>query len=58
MYQLTTLGPTNLLAFQLPGLGFWMFSIFSLVIYVKITFWPHCNRILMNVHSCRISYHR
>jgi hypothetical protein len=51
MYQLTTLGPKNLLAFHLLGLGFWMFRVFSLMLYVKIPFWPLCNQLLVNEHS-------
>jgi hypothetical protein len=30
--------PTNLLAFHLSGLGFWMFRVFSFMLYVKKAF--------------------
>jgi hypothetical protein len=54
MCQLTTLGPTNLLVFHLPGLGFWTFMVFAFMFYVKIPFWPLCNQILANEYSCHI----
>jgi hypothetical protein len=37
-YQLPPSGPTNLLAFHLLGLGFWMFRVFSFMLYVKKAF--------------------
>jgi hypothetical protein len=38
MYQLPPSGPTNLLVFHLLGLGFWMFRVFSFMLYVKKAF--------------------
>jgi hypothetical protein len=32
------IGPTNLLAFHLPRLGFWMFRVLSFMLYVKKAF--------------------
>jgi hypothetical protein len=38
-YQLPPSGPTNLLAFHLVRLGFWMFRVLSFMLYVKKGFW-------------------
>jgi hypothetical protein len=50
-YQLPSSGPTNLLEFHLPGLGFWIFFM------LKRTLEPHCkhHHILVNEHSHHIS---
>jgi hypothetical protein len=55
MYQLTTLGTINLLVFHLLRLGFWMFSVFSLMLYVKIPFCTLSNHLLANEHNRHIS---
>jgi hypothetical protein len=52
-YQLPPSGPTNLLAFHLSGLGFWI------LLMLKRPLEPHCNNhLLANVSSRHISSHR
>jgi hypothetical protein len=52
-YQLPPLGPTNLLDFHLPGLGFWI------LLMLKIPLEPHCNNhLLTDASSCHISSQR
>jgi hypothetical protein len=45
-YQLPPLGPTDLLAFHLPRLGFWI------LLMLKRNLEPHCN----NPSSCECEY--
>jgi hypothetical protein len=55
----TPIGPTNLLAFHISGLGFWMFRVFLFIIYVKNDpLEPHCNQLLANERSRHISLFR
>jgi hypothetical protein len=52
-YQLPPSGPANLLAFHLPGLGFWIF------LMLKRPLEPHFNyHPLVNASSHHISYQR
>jgi hypothetical protein len=52
-YQVPPSGPTNLLAFHLPVLGFWIF------LTLKRLLEPHCNNyLLVSASSCHISSHR
>jgi hypothetical protein len=52
-YQLPPSGPTNLLDFHLPGLGFWI------LLMLKRPLEPHCNNhLLVNASSHHISSQR
>jgi hypothetical protein len=52
-YQLPPSGPTNLLAFHLPGLGFWI------LLMLKRPLEPHCNNhLLTDASSHHISSQR
>jgi hypothetical protein len=52
-YQLPPSGPTNLLAFHLPGLWFWI------LLMLKRPLEPHCNNhLLANASSRHISSQR
>jgi hypothetical protein len=53
MYQLPPSGPTNLLEFHLPRLGFWI------LLMLKRDLEPHCNdHVLLNESSFHISSQR